>query len=111
MPEVIATRSAPLTSGVIFSGVIRSLRLRQWAKNGVIFAALLFSRHVGDEGSVQRALCAFGIFCMLSSAVYLLNDVFDLKSDLLHPTKRFRPVAAGEVPPALAVAVGSGLGL
>jgi len=111
MPEVIATRSAPLTSGVIFSGVIRSLRLRQWAKNGVIFAALLFSRHVGDEGSVQRALYAFGIFCMLSSAVYLLNDVFDLKSDLLHPTKRFRPVAAGEVPPALAVAVGSGLGL
>lgn len=110
MSEVIATRSGPVTSGVVLSGVIRSLRPRQWAKNGVIFAALLFSHHVGDEESVQRALCAFGIFCVLSSAVYLLNDVFDLKNDRVHPTKRFRPVAAGEVPPALAVAVGVALG-
>jgi len=110
MPEVTATQSSSATAGVVFSGVIRSLRPRQWAKNGVIFAALLFSHHVGNADSARRATFAFGIFCVLSSAVYLLNDVFDLKNDRVHPTKKFRPVAAGEVPPALAVAVGISLG-
>lgn len=110
MPEATATRAAPLRTGAVVSGLVRSLRPRQWAKNGVIFAALLFSRHVGNPLSVQRASWAFGTFCLLSSAVYLLNDVFDLRSDRVHPTKRLRPIAAGEVPPGLAVAAGAALG-
>jgi 4-hydroxybenzoate polyprenyltransferase len=110
MSELTAARTQPLTAGGVTSGLIRSLRPRQWAKNSVIFAALLFSRHVGDSGSVRRAVLAFGIFCLLSSAVYLLNDVFDVRNDRVHPTKRFRPVAAGEVPIPVAVAAGAALG-
>ena len=99
-----------MTIGGIVSGLLRSLRARQWTKNTVIFAALIFSRHIGDLQSVARASLAFGVFCLLSSAVYLINDVFDLSSDRAHPTKRFRPIAAGEVPTAVAVAVGLVLG-
>lgn len=109
MQEMSATRAVPVTVGGVLSGLVRSLRPRQWTKNGVIFAALLFSKHVGNEESVIRASIAFGVFCLLSSAVYLINDVFDLPNDRIHPTKRLRPIAAGEVPPAAAVAAGLAL--
>jgi len=111
MPEITATRTSPVTAGTVVSGLFRSLRPRQWVKNSVIFAALLFSKHAGDSSSVQRSGLAFGIFCLLSSAVYLMNDVFDLENDRLHPTKRFRPVAAGEVPPPLAAGAAAALGV
>ncbi|MBI3449231.1 MAG: decaprenyl-phosphate phosphoribosyltransferase [Acidobacteria bacterium] len=106
-----APRVARLTTGGVVSGLIRSFRIRQWAKNGVIFAAVLFSHRMGNPGSLERAFAAFGIFCLLSSAVYLLNDVFDLRNDRVHPTKRFRPIAAGEVPPPLALVVACALGI
>jgi 4-hydroxybenzoate polyprenyltransferase len=86
------------------------MRPKQWTKNGVVFAALIFSQHLGDPSSVERSALAFVIFCFLSSAVYLLNDVFDLANDRAHPDKCRRPVAVGEVPPVLAVATGLSLG-
>jgi len=110
MKELSAARPVSVTLGGAVAGLARSLRVRQWTKNSVILAALLFSRHVQDPERVARAGIAFGVFCLLSSAVYLLNDVFDLANDRMHPTKRLRPIAAGEVPPALAVVVGAGLG-
>jgi len=111
MAEITATRTSDLSAGSVLSALVRSLRPKQWAKNGVIFAALLFSRHVGNPSSVGRACFAFAVFCMISSAVYLLNDVFDVKNDRLHPTKRNRPIAAGELPIALAIAAGVALAL
>src|SRR5262245_3573889 len=81
LSEMSAARVAPVTVGGVVSGLVRSLRPRQWTKNSVIFAALLFSKHVGNEESVIRASIAFGVFCLLSSAVYLINDVFDLPND------------------------------
>ncbi len=109
MPELSAARPTSIGAGLLASGLLRSMRPRQWTKNGVVFAALIFSNHLGNPSSVASSVAAFALFCLLSSAVYLFNDVFDLANDRAHPTKRFRPVAAGEVPPAAAVAAGIAL--
>jgi 4-hydroxybenzoate polyprenyltransferase len=82
-----------------------ALRPRQWAKNVFVFAALVFAGRLSDTDSLLRVALAFVIFCLLSSAVYLVNDVRDREADRLHPQKRRRPIAAGEIPPELAVAV------
>jgi 4-hydroxybenzoate polyprenyltransferase len=82
-----------------------ALRPRQWAKNVFVFAALVFAGRLTDPTMLLRAGGAFGVFCLLSSAVYLLNDVRDRDSDRLHPSKRHRPIAAGEIGPGTAWAV------
>lgn len=84
--------------------LLRSLRPEQWTKNLLVFAALIFSEKLFDPASVRAAIAAFGIFCGLSSVVYLINDVADRESDRRHPLKRFRPIAAGDVPVNIAIA-------
>lgn len=84
--------------------VLHSLRPEQWTKNLLVFAALLFARRLFDPAAVLHALAAFAIFCGLSGAVYLLNDVSDRESDRQHPVKRHRPIAAGHVSAPTAVA-------
>ncbi len=84
--------------------LLESMRIRQWLKNSVIFAALIFSQTLGEPGKLGRAIAAFGLFCAFSSAVYILNDILDLKRDRLHPVKRSRPLAAGDLPAVAAVA-------
>jgi 4-hydroxybenzoate polyprenyltransferase len=79
-----------------------SLRPSQWTKNLLVFAGLIFSRHLFDLPSVLAACAAFAIFCALSGAVYLVNDIVDRDSDQEHPLKRRRPVAAGELPVGVA---------
>ncbi|MDP3979827.1 MAG: decaprenyl-phosphate phosphoribosyltransferase [Chlamydiota bacterium] len=74
------------------------LRPKQWIKNLIIFAALVFSKNLFDLQYVLLTTMAFVIFCILSSAVYIMNDVRDLEQDRLHPWKRTRPIASGEVP-------------
>jgi 4-hydroxybenzoate polyprenyltransferase len=82
------------------------MRPRQWAKNLFVFAGLLFAQKLFTPLAVV-ALAAFGIFCALSGAIYLLNDVADRDKDRLHPRKRERPVASGRlsVPAAVAAAI------
>jgi 4-hydroxybenzoate polyprenyltransferase len=75
-----------------------SLRPGQWAKNGFVLAALVFARQLSDSRQILLALAAAADFCILSSAVYLINDVFDLKEDQNNPVKRCRPVASGRLP-------------
>ena len=82
-----------------------SLRPRQWIKNFFVFAAVIFSRQLFTP-ALWRAAEAFLIFCALSSAMYLVNDVMDRDKDRLHPRKRERPVAAGRLSPRAAVAAG-----
>ena len=77
--------------------LVRLLRPRQWVKNCVIFAALLFSQTFTEPAHVIRSLAAFVLFCAVSSAVYIFNDILDLENDRSHPTKSKRPIAAGEV--------------
>jgi 4-hydroxybenzoate polyprenyltransferase len=87
-------------------GVVVSLRPRQWVKNLFVFAGLVFAQRLFTP-SAWTALAAFVIFCGLSGAIYLLNDVADRDKDRLHPTKRERPVASGLLPvPAATVAGG-----
>jgi 4-hydroxybenzoate polyprenyltransferase len=82
--------------------LLRALRPVQWSKNLLVFAALLFSMNVFDAWSVAQAVGAFVVFCMVSSAIYLLNDLRDREQDAHHPVKRFRPIASGQVRPRTA---------
>jgi 4-hydroxybenzoate polyprenyltransferase len=85
--------------------LVRLARPKQWVKNGLVFAALLYSGHLRDATSTGLAALAFVGFCLASSAAYSLNDALDANEDRLHPTKRFRPVALGVISPAQAVAL------
>jgi 4-hydroxybenzoate polyprenyltransferase len=76
-----------------------------------VFAALLFGSRLTDAAAVMRATTTFGIFCALSSAVYLFNDVLDRDADRHHPLKRTRPIASGELPVKLAVVAAGVLGV
>jgi 4-hydroxybenzoate polyprenyltransferase len=69
-----------------------------------VFAALVFGQRLSDPDAVLRAAATFGVFCALSGAIYLYNDVRDREADRLHPTKRRRPVAAGALAPGAATA-------
>lgn len=86
--------------------LFRSLRPRQWVKNCVIFAALLFSHTLLEPTHLWRSMAAFFLFCAISSAVYILNDILDLENDRMHPTKSKRPIAAGEISVGQAAAFG-----
>jgi 4-hydroxybenzoate polyprenyltransferase len=90
------------------SAVVVSLRPRQWVKNLFVFAGLIFSQNLFTP-LFWPALGAFAIFCGLSGAVYLVNDVADAEKDRLHPVKRRRPVASGALSVAAAAALGGAL--
>jgi decaprenyl-phosphate phosphoribosyltransferase len=72
-------------------------------KNVLVFTAPLAAGRLAEPGVVWRALLAFVAFCLVSATVYLINDVRDVEEDRLHPRKRFRPIAAGEISPAAAL--------
>ena len=86
-------------------GLIKATRPRQWVKNFAIFAALILSGGLFDPASQLKASIAFLLFCGFSSASYLLNDVFDIERDKLHPFKHRRPIASGLIPPQVAVGI------
>jgi 4-hydroxybenzoate polyprenyltransferase len=88
----------------MLGAVLVSLRPRQWVKNLFVFAGLVFGQRLFTP-AVWPALGAFVIFCGLSGAVYLVNDVADRDQDRLHPKKRERPVAAGRLPVRVALGV------
>jgi decaprenyl-phosphate phosphoribosyltransferase len=92
--------------------VLRACRPRQWTKNVLLLAAPAAGGVIAVTSVDLRLVAAIVAFCLLSSATYLLNDVRDLEQDRLHPRKRWRPVAAGELSPraALAIAATAGLG-
>jgi 4-hydroxybenzoate polyprenyltransferase len=73
------------------------MRPRQWTKNLVVYAALIFSLQLEDLGLLAWTTVGFFVFCALSGAIYLLNDLKDREKDQLHPAKRDRPIAAGRL--------------
>ena len=75
--------------------LLKSMRPVQWMKNLLVFAGLIFARNLGDPYKTSLVLQAFCVFCLISSAVYLLNDVIDRERDRQHPFKRTRPLASG----------------
>mgnify|MGYP002397454160 FL=1 len=81
------------------------MRPRQWPKNGFVFVALLFDGKMFHLPSVLAATGAFVLLCLMSGAVYLMNDLVDIESDRLHPTKKNRPLPSGQVTPKVAAVV------
>ena len=92
--------------------IIRAMRPKQWIKNLLLFAGLVFSHNVTSPARVFAALAGFAVFCLLSGVVYLVNDIRDLENDRKHPLKCRRPIASGElsVPMAAGVAAIAGIG-
>lgn len=90
--------------------IIRLIRPHQWLKNGFVFTPLIFSKHLFDDGYYQNAILAFVVFCLASSLIYIVNDIVDREGDKLHPEKKKRPVASGEISIPIAVAAMSVLG-
>ncbi|MEP0828621.1 MAG: decaprenyl-phosphate phosphoribosyltransferase [bacterium] len=100
----------------MISDIIKLIRPSHWVKNGVVLAGLIFAGKAETPPLLQNALLAFVAFCLLSSAVYVLNDLVDRKRDRMHPLKKNRPIASGKVSSAKAVIVavvlaGSGVAL
>lgn len=88
---------------------LRLVRPAQWLKNGVVLAAYIFGGHITDFKTGLIALAAAGVFCLLSSAVYVFNDLVDRERDRLHPLKKNRPLASGKISPTSARAFIAGL--
>jgi decaprenyl-phosphate phosphoribosyltransferase len=87
--------------------LIRLLRPGQWLKNTFVFMPLIFSQHLFHKDFSLRSLIAFFAFSFASSFIYVINDIVDREADRLHPTKRKRPIASGEI--SVATAVGAAL--
>jgi 4-hydroxybenzoate polyprenyltransferase len=98
---------APSTVGLL----LVSLRPEQWTKNLLVLAGVVFGGRLLEPPAVAIALAAFAIFCALSGAVYLFNDVADREADQNHPLKRERPIASGQLSATSAVTAGVVLGI
>jgi 4-hydroxybenzoate polyprenyltransferase len=86
----------------VLLSLLRSMRPRQWVKNLLLFAGIVFSHNFSHWDLLGRSVAGFILFCLLSGSVYILNDLQDIEADRLHPVKRKRPIASGSVGPALA---------
>jgi decaprenyl-phosphate phosphoribosyltransferase len=100
--------------GSLPAGIVKAIRPRQWVKNLLVLAAPLAALG-GDVGYdyrqvLFRVAVAFAVFSLASSAIYLVNDARDVEADRAHPTKRYRPIAAGVLPVGLAYGIAAALG-
>ncbi|HEY5902941.1 MAG TPA: decaprenyl-phosphate phosphoribosyltransferase [Anaerolineales bacterium] len=90
----------------MLKGLIKSMRPRQWTKNIFIFAALVFDKQLFLRDPLLRTLAGFALFCLISSAVYIFNDLVDVQADRQHPQKKDRPIASGVLPVGVAWTAG-----
>jgi len=82
--------------------LLKTMRPKKWVKNVFVFAALVFAFKLTDLRLVGITFAAFAVFCLVSSAVYVMNDLGDRKQDALHPRKKYRPLASGALSPSIA---------
>lgn len=94
-PALPADNNKGAFAGV--QAVVRAMRVSQWSKNGFVLLALIFARRLSDGTALGRTLIAFVAFCLASSAVYIINDLADRERDRMHPRKRLRPIASGQL--------------
>jgi decaprenyl-phosphate phosphoribosyltransferase len=99
-PMPVLTQRGPLYAAAV------TMRPQQWVKNLLVIAAAVAAGALGNDDVPVRVGLAFVAFCLLASGIYAINDVRDAEEDRLHPRKRFRPVAAGELDPRAAIALG-----
>jgi 4-hydroxybenzoate polyprenyltransferase len=109
--EIVADKQAPHSSLADLAVLIRCLRPKQWTKNLIIFLPAIFAGRIHELPSLLSAIFCFVAFCLVSSAIYVLNDIIDVEADRKHPTKCKRPIASGAIsmPTALASAIMVGL--
>jgi 4-hydroxybenzoate polyprenyltransferase len=106
-PETNLQSQAGIRAGSIgqtMRALLRAMRPKQWTKNLVVFAPLIFDEKLFDVPLLLRTTLAFVLFCLMSSTVYLINDLADMEKDRQHPKKRHRPLASGELAPGVAIA-------
>jgi decaprenyl-phosphate phosphoribosyltransferase len=106
VPPSEPTSQAPFRPGSVLSivsGLVWTARPHQWIKNAVVLAPIVFAKEIFEPMLLVRAVSGFGVFCLLAGAVYTMNDLADAEADRLHPRKRHRPIAAGIVPPRVAM--------
>ena len=96
MSEEPATVNGPPKS--LPAGIVKALRPRQWVKNVLVLAAPIAAGTATEADVLLPVALAFVVFCMAASGIYLVNDAMDVEADRAHPTKRFRPIAAGVLP-------------
>jgi decaprenyl-phosphate phosphoribosyltransferase len=108
--ETLTSLAGMDTMRLVLAGILQSMRPHQWVKNVFVLAPLVFAGHLVDPSAVIRAAAAAALFCALSGAVYLVNDCLDVEADRRHPTKRYRPIAAGKVTVRAARTVSAVLG-
>jgi 4-hydroxybenzoate polyprenyltransferase len=91
----------------MLNALIKTMRPRQWTKNGFVFFGLIFDKQLFNLDPFLRTLGGFALFCLISSAVYLFNDIFDVEADRNHPEKKNRPIASGtlSIPAAWSTAI------
>jgi len=82
----------------MLAALIKAMRPRQWTKNGFVFFALVFDKQLFHKSVFLITLEGFFLFCLISSVVYLINDIADVESDRQHPEKKKRPIASGKLP-------------
>src|SRR5512139_509884 len=90
----------------MFTALFKTMRPRQWTKNVFIFAALVFDKQLFVFDSFLRTLAGFALFCLISSSVYIFNDLADVEADRQHPEKKNRPIASGKLPVSIAWTAG-----
>jgi 4-hydroxybenzoate polyprenyltransferase len=83
--------------------LLKTMRLRQWTKNGFVFFALIFDKQLFLREPFLKTLEGFFLFCLISSSVYLVNDIVDIEADRKHPEKKHRPLASGKLPVSVAM--------
>lgn len=93
----------------MIKALLQTMRLKQWSKNIFIFGALVFDKKLFVLDHFFRTLAAFVMFCLLSSVVYIINDVGDIEKDRQHPAKRNRPLASGRLKPSVAMGAAAGI--
>jgi 4-hydroxybenzoate polyprenyltransferase len=103
MSTEVVNVPATRTRGPLPVLLLKAMRPRQWSKNVLLFAGLLFAMKFTDMNSVLRSLAGFALFCMFSSCVYLINDVRDREKDSLNPRTAGRPIASGALKPQVAI--------
>jgi 4-hydroxybenzoate polyprenyltransferase len=94
------------SSGAIWRiplALLRTMRPKQWTKNGAVFAGLVFDAQLFVVASLARVLLAFFLFCMIAGTVYIINDLIDIEKDRQHPRKRNRPLPSGQLPVRVAI--------
>ncbi|MBV6397367.1 MAG: Decaprenyl-phosphate phosphoribosyltransferase [Anaerolineales bacterium] len=93
----------------MLSALFKTMRPRQWTKNGFVFFALVFDKQLFKLIPLERTLAGFFLFCLISSAVYIFNDLADIEADRQHPEKKFRPLPSGKLPLGAAWSAGIAL--